>query len=209
MARSLKIVCACLSLAFISSGCVNLKQPSYKIDYFALEYEPLPVANLKPLPHVLKVTRFRAAPVYNTTQMIYRNGPFRREAYTYHKWRTNPGDLVSSLLERDIQRSGLFKAVISHESRLSASYVLEGSVDEFLESDTEGALQAILTVSTTLVAARERDITKSVLFQKAFHAAMPCEEKSPKAFAEAMSQAMAQVSQDIIRSLHTHLKFRD
>ena len=206
MACSCRLVIVCLSFAFLSGGCVNLKQPSYKIDYFALEYEPRSVGNLKPLSHVLKVDRFRAAPLYNTTQMIYRNGPFKREAYTYHKWRTNPGDLVSSLLARDIQRSGLFKAVVSYESRLPASYVLEGSVDQFLESDTDGALQAVLTVSTTLVAAGERDINKSVLFQKAFHAAQPCKEKSPKGLAEAMSQAMAQVSEDIIRSLHAHLK---
>jgi ABC-type uncharacterized transport system auxiliary subunit len=196
-----------LSFAFLV-GCINLKQPSYHIDYFALEYEPRPAGNLNPLPHVLKVNRFRAAPVYNTTQMIYRDRPFKREAYTYHKWRTNPGDLVSSLLARDIQRSGLFKAVVSHESRLSVSYVLEGSVDEFLESNREGVLQAVLTVSTTLMAAGERDLNKSVLFQETFHAAEPCKEKGPQALAEAMSEAMAQVSQEIIRSLYNHLKDR-
>ena len=200
-----KCLVVVLAFAFLA-GCINLKQPSYKIDYFALEYEPRPVGNLKPLSHVLKVNRFRADPVYNTTQMIYRDGPFKREAYTYHKWRTNPGDLVSSLLARDIQRSGLFKAVVSHESRLSATYVLEGSVDEFLESNRDGALQAVLTVTTTLVAAGERDMTKNVLFQKTFHATKPFKEKSPQGLAEAMSQAMAQVSQDIIRSLYDHLK---
>jgi cholesterol transport system auxiliary component len=200
-----KCLAVVLAFAFLA-GCINLKQPSYKIDYFALEYEPRPVGNLKPLSHVLKVNRFRADPVYNTTQMIYRDGPFKREAYTYHKWRTNPGDLVSSLLARDIQRSGLFKAVVPHESRLSATYVLEGSVDEFLESNRDGALQAVLTVTTTLVAAGERDMTKNVLFQKTFHATKPFKEKSPQGLAEAMSQAMAQVSQDIIRSLYDHLK---
>jgi ABC-type uncharacterized transport system auxiliary subunit len=194
-----------LSFAFLA-GCINLKQPSYHIDYFALEYEPQPVGSFKTLSHVLKVNRFRAAPVYNTTQMIYRDRPFKREAYTYHKWRTNPGDLVSSLLVRDIQRSGLFKAVVSHESRLSVSYVLEGSVDEFLESNRDGVLQAVLTVSTTLVAAVERDLNKSVLFQKTFHAAEPCREKGPQALAEAMSLAMAQVSQEIIQTLHDRLK---
>jgi cholesterol transport system auxiliary component len=206
MAYSRTLIIVCLFFASLSAGCMNLKQPSHKIDYFALEYEPRPVGDLKPLSYVLKVNRFRAAPLYNTTQMIYRDRPFKREAYTYHKWRTNPGDLVSALLARDIQRSGLFKAVVSHESRLSASHVLEGSVDEFLESDTNGDLQAVLTVTTTLVAAGERDVTKSILFQKAFHAAKLCREKSPKGLAEAMSQAMADVSQDIIRTLHTRLK---
>jgi ABC-type uncharacterized transport system auxiliary subunit len=200
--KSLVVV---LAFAFLV-GCVNLKQPSYKIDYFALEYEPIPVGDLKPLSHVLKVNRFCVAPVYNTTQMIYRDRPFRREAYTYHKWRTNPGDLVSSFLVRDIQRSGLFKAVVPDESRLVASYVLGGCVDEFLESNRDGAMQAVLTVTTTLVAGGERNIPKNVLFQKTFHVAKPCKEKSPQGLAEAMSQAMAQVSQDIIISLHNRLK---
>ena len=200
-----KCLVVVLAFAFLV-GCVNLKQPSYKIDYFTLEYEPIPVGNIKPLSHVLKVNRFRVAPVYNTTQMIYRDRPFRREAYTYHKWRTNPGDLVSSLLVRDIQRSGLFKAVVPHESMLVASYVLEGSVDEFLESNRDGAMQAVLTVTTTLVAGGERNLPRNVLFQKTFHAAKPCKEKSPQGLAEAMSQAMAEVSQDIIMTLHDRLK---
>ena len=206
MACSQRLFLVCLSFAFLLGGCMNLKQPSYKIDYYAPEYEPPSVDDLKPLSHVLKVDRFRAAPLYKTTQMIYRDQSFKREAYTYHKWRANPGDLVSSYLRRDIQRSGLFKAVISDGSRIPASYVLEGSVDEFLEWDTDGAWQAHLTVSTTLVAAEEPDITKRVLLHKTFHAAKPCKQKNPKGLAQAMSQAMAEVSEGIIRSLHACLK---
>jgi cholesterol transport system auxiliary component len=198
-----------VALALGATACSVLKQPREKIDFYAPEYPPPRVGDLKPLSATLRVERFTVAPLYNTQQMIYRDRSFRREAHVYHRWRSNPGDLLTYFLSRDLRESGLFRAVSPWESQLQTRYALEGSVDEFVEWETEEAWQAVLAVSVTLLAEGEPDVTKKVLFQKTFSSSKPCRQKNPAGFAGAMSEAMAEVSLEIIKSIYSHLNHRE
>jgi ABC-type uncharacterized transport system auxiliary subunit len=187
-------------------GCsMNLKQPMNKIETYILEYDPPVISGLKSFPYVVRIERFSVAPVYNTTQMIYRDRAFNRDAYVYHRWRVNPADLVTYFLSRDMKHAGLFRAVISYDSRSKPSYILEGSVDEFVEWETEEQWYAVLTVDITLMAANEPDISKKILFQKSYSAREVCKKKSPRAYAESMSLAMCRISENVIRDVHDDL----
>jgi ABC-type uncharacterized transport system auxiliary subunit len=186
-------------------ACSNFKQPGHKIDYYTLEYEPPKIQGITALPFVLRVERFSVSPMYNTHQIIYRDRSFRRDAYPYEKWRAAPGDLVTYYLSRDFKHSGLFKAVAPYESRVEPSLILEGSVDDFYEWDSEEGWKAVLTVSTVLLAHPEPDVSKRIIFQKTFHAVMPCKKKTLASLSEAMSEAMAEVSAQVIRTTVQHL----
>ena len=197
-----------LGLSFLPllSGCMKVKHPGHQIEYYTLEYEPPAGTDLVPLPYVVRIERFGVAPTYNTSRIIYREGSFRREAYVYKRWRSNPGDLVTYFLNRDIKRSGLFRAVLPHDSRFPSSFVIEGSVDEFFEWDTTTVWTAVLTLSITLMAENEPDISKRILLQKTYQSREACRSKSPAALAEAMSRAMARVSGEIIKDLHARIR---
>jgi cholesterol transport system auxiliary component len=204
-----KIWIPAIALAFAGTACSTLKQPSQKIDFYTPEYSPPKAGDLKPLSATLRVQRFTVAPLYNTNQMIYRDRSFRREAYVYDRWRSNPGDLVTYFFSRDLRESGLFRAVSPWETELRTGYVLEGSVEEFFEWETEEAWKAVLAVSLTLLAEGEPDISKKVLFQKTLSSSKPCKQKNPVGFAEAMSEAMAEVSREIIKSIYHRLANRE
>lgn len=196
-------------LALILSGaCVTTKQPRNKIDFYTLEYEPPSAVGLSPLPVVIRVERFSVAPTYNTNRIIYRDNSFKRNTYTYHKWRANPGDLITYFLSRDLKLSGLFRAVLTYDSGFPCSHMVEGSVDEFYEWDSGGNWKAVLGVSITLMAENEPDISKRVLFQKTYRATKMCPRKNPAALAESMSMAMSEVSSEIIRDINDCLKGR-
>jgi ABC-type uncharacterized transport system auxiliary subunit len=197
-----------LSLLFLFGGCLNLKQPKNKIEYFTLEYDVPRISGLKPLPVVLRIFRFSVAPVYNTSQIIYREKSFGRDSYAYYRWRANPGDLVTYYLSRDLALSELFKAVLPYDSGFPCSHALEGSVDEFFEWDTDENWKAVLSVSVTLMAENEPVVSKRIVFQKAYRAEKTCDRKSPKALAEAMSRAMAEVSDEILKDIYHHLNKR-
>lgn len=201
-----KIFFLFLGTTLLLESCLNLKQPSHKIEFYTLEYDPPQVADFKPLPLVIRLERFSVAPEYNSERIIYRDKSFKRDAYVYFRWRANPSDLVTSFLSRDIKQSGLFKAVLSFDSRLPSSYLVEGSVDEFFEWDSEERWEAILSVSITLMAENDPDSSKRILFQKNYHTSEPCNQKNPRAIAEAMSQAMSKISKEIIETLYLHLK---
>jgi cholesterol transport system auxiliary component len=187
-------------------ACVNLKQPRTRVDFYTLEYDPPIMEDMDPLPVIIRLQRFGVAPSYNTNRLIYRDDAFEREAYFYHKWRANPGDLVSYFLGRDLRQSGLFNGVISYDSHSPASYMLEGFVDEFLEWDEGNLWYALLTISVTLMVENEPDISKKILFQKTYHAKEPSSKKHPKELAEAMSRAMSKISREVTMDIYMHLK---
>lgn len=198
-----------LGFALILCGCVPSSKPQNKIEFYTLEYSLSQKSGIKSIPAVIRIERFSVAPMYNTTRMIYRDSSFKRSAYVLHKWRANPGNLVTYFLGRDIKQSGLFRAVIPHDSGFPSSYVLEGSVDEFFEWDAVKEWEAVLSLAITLMAHNEPDISKRVIFQKAYRVKKPCKEKHPSALARAMSLAMEEVSGDILEDVYAVLKDRN
>ena len=197
-----------LSLPILFGACVSLKQPVNKIDYYTLEYPSPQIETLHPLPYVIRMDRFTVAPPYNTSQIIYRDQSFKRNAYVYYRWQTNPGATVTTLLKRDIKNSGLFKAVLNPGSRFSSQYMIEGTVDEFFEWDTQNAWKAILTVSIILTEKNKNDIKNRILYQKTYRKAEICQQKKPRAVAEAMSQALSKISKEMIIDVYDCLKTR-
>ncbi len=195
----------CLILFFLAGSCVNFKQPRNRVQHYTLEYASPEITDLKPLPVSLRIERFSVAAVYNTDRIIYRDGSFKRDEYFYHKWRANPGDMVTDFLGRDIRNSNLFKAVLPYGSDAVSSCVLEGSVDEFVEWDTPEGWKAVLAVTVALTAPHEPDVSKRMLFQKTYRAEKPFTEKTPQGLAQAMSLAMGDISMNVIRDIYSVL----
>ena len=200
-----KILYVFMSLVLFAPGCLSLKKPVVKIDYYTLEYDSPDTAFQTRLPFVVRIKRFQVAPVYNSNRIIYSEQKFKRAAYNYHRWRSSPGDLVTYFLARDMRKSNLFKAVLTYDTGFSSSHAIEGIVDEFYEQDEKDLWKAVLSVSITLVKEGEPDVSKRVLFQKKYIAKETCEQKTPIALAKAMSSAMAKISEIIITDIYNCL----
>ncbi len=209
MVRYQNIVVILLGLMLSLTGCLNLKQPKSEIAYYTLEYETAPAANhLALLNEVIRVKQFSVSPVYNSNRIIYRDKSFKRQAYAYYKWRANPADLVTYYLMRDMQISGRFKAVVASNSSFPVSCLLEGTVDDFLESDGEKTWEAVLAVSAALMDENEPDVSRKILFQKSYSTRKPCRQKNPQSLAAAMSLAMSEVASQIIHDIYNVLEAR-
>ena len=202
-----KIVLLFLCLPLFLGACVRLQQPSQKIAYYTLEYDPPAIlGEFDTLPVIIRIERFSAAPTYHSHRIIYRDRSFKRDAYVYHQWRDYPDDMVTYFLNRDMKTSGLFKAVLPPESGLPFSHILEGTVEEFYEWDTESDWKAVLFLSIILTARDEKELPKRILFQKTYSTSKPCARKNPRALAEAMSQAMREVSGEIMDEVYHALR---
>jgi ABC-type uncharacterized transport system auxiliary subunit len=195
-----------LPVLLVAAGCIGPRQPELKIDYYTLEYAPPAFPGMAALPRVLRVQRFQIASDYNGQRIVFRQKAFQRDTYNYHKWRANPADLVSDFLTRDLNESGLFRAVFGPGTRTSATDRIEGSVDEFFEYDEPSTWQARLALTVTLIRENEPDITRRIVFQKRYVEIEPCQTKTPQALAEAMSRAMARASQNITQDVYRALE---
>ena len=205
MCRLIKLYIFIPILFLFLTGCVSLKQPATMVHYYTLEYDP-PVINQKePLSSSIKIERFSVAPVYDTAQIIYRDEPFSRNAYAYHRWRVNPGDMITNLINRDLQNSGLFSSAFSHDTKFKSLYILEGEVEEIYELDEGEYWKGVLKLRVTLTGSNEPDMKKRIIFQKIYNTAEECKKKTPLALVEALSYAMAKLSREIINDIQNNL----
>ena len=200
-----KSVVLIVGISLILGACVNLRQPSNKIEYYILEYDLPLFTEMDQLPYAVSVEHLTVAPMYDTTQIIYKERPFARDAYAYHRWRVNPGDMITSLLNRDIRYSGLFKTVTPYASQYGSQFSLGGEVEEFFEWDTEEGWKAVLSLNISLISVNERDVSKKVLYQKSYRATETCKQNNPGALAEALSLEMSRLSREIIGDVYEHL----
>jgi cholesterol transport system auxiliary component len=208
MSRAKIILILLMGLTLPLTACLDLKQPSNKIEYYSFEYDPPRMADHQSVSHVVKVALFSVSPIYNTRKIIYRDDAYKRAAYDYHKWQANPAELVTYFLARDMRQSGIFEAVVTRNSQFPHTYVLGGSVDKFLESDTQAGWQADLSLNIILMSEHETDVSKKIIFQKSYHISKPCRQRNPRALAEAMSAAMSEASARIIHEVYSHLADR-
>jgi ABC-type uncharacterized transport system auxiliary subunit len=190
---------AILGLVLLLGGC---GKPPMLVQKYVFEY-PSPVIQAStPLEAAIKVEQFSVAQAYNSTAMVYRPNPYKSDAYTYNRWRVNPGYLVTDYLLRDLRNSGRFKAVLPYSSSDKGRFLLEGGVEEIQEIDEPGGWQAVLALHVTLLDLREEEVTRQVVFQKNYRAAEPLTEQTPNGLAQGMSRAMERLSAQIITDVY-------
>lgn len=204
----LPLILAVPLLALPLTGCIDRGKPSPMIESYAFEYPTPSFRDLAPLNQAIKVERFSVAKAYNTPSMVFRPEPFKLDAYAGSRWMVNPGDMVSDWLLRDLRTSGLFKAVFSYRDYEDARFVIQGGVEEFLESDAPDVRSAVLSLSVTLIDLSRPQTPDKVIFQMKYSSVEPMAEPTPEGLARAMSKGMEKVSAKIIRDVYNAVRDR-
>ncbi len=189
-----------LSVSLIT-GCIKRAAPSNIVERYTFEYPSPDFSGIAKTDQTIKVERFSVAKAFNSQSMVFRPEPYQLDTYASNRWMINPGDMVSDYLLRDLRNSGLFKAAFSFRDLEDARYVLEGSVDEFLEIDNESTRTAAITLSITLFDFSRAGLANRLLFQKKYQATEPLTERTPRGLAQAMSTGMGKLSAMIIHDI--------
>jgi len=194
-----------LLIAFLA-GCLGGTAPPPLVRQYALEYTPPRAENVFRTEALLKVGRFSVDRLYIGPAMLFRKGPFQREAYHEQRWRVSPGDMVTDFLKRDLRHAGLFRAVLSARDTEETRFVLEGGVEEFLEVDEGESRKALLVAIVALLDLSAKDVSRRVVFQKTYRCETLFTQEGSAGFAEAMSRAMSQFSGQVITDVEGALK---
>jgi len=174
-------------------------------EFYTLSYEPPARTTGSPMPYVISIEPFSAAPPYDSTRIIFTPGMFKISSYTYHEWMSLPADMATYLLARDIGCAGIVKAVMVGDDRL-ATHRMAGRVDSFLEEDGKDGWNAVLAISITLMKLNENDFTQQICLQKTYKVSEPCSEKNVTGLSGAMSAAMSKISAELVGDLQQTLK---
>ena len=200
--KRLFVITTTVFFIFVLSGCIGGGGPTPMTEQYVIEYTPPVYDNLSRVDESIKVARFSVSRHLNCCSMFYKPAPFKREAYNYHRWRVNPGDMVTDCFLRDLRASGLFRAVFSRHNYKNARFLLEGRVEEFIGLYEQGPGKALLKLNITLLDMDAESITSSVIFQKNYQISEPLKSRTPGELARGMSRAMYSLSEQITRDIH-------
>ena len=180
------------------TGCLGSTGSAPPVRQYVLEYAPPRAADGAGVAETIKVEHFTAARILAGPAMLYRQGPFRLDAYHEHRWRVAPAEMVEDLLRRDLRHAGIFRAVLSPRDAEETRFILEGGVEEFLEVEEAAGRKALLVATLTLLDLSRREVSARVVFQKTYRCEALFKTEGATGFAEAMSRAMTQLSTQVI-----------
>src|SRR4030043_1434591 len=97
-------------LTVLISSCSLGAKPSYLVNQYTFEFPPPILKDLASFSELVRVEQFSVAQTFNTSAMIYKEGPNLRNVDPYNRWRTKPGEMATEYLDRDLHNFGLFQA---------------------------------------------------------------------------------------------------
>jgi len=189
-------------MVVFASGCSFGSKTTYSVNQYTLEYPSPVLKETAQTQSMIKIERFSVAHAFDTSAIVYREGPNLQNLDPYNRWRTKPGDMVTDFLIRDLRHSGLFQAVFSYHQEEETHLLLEGQVNEFLESKEEDGLKAVLSLNVTFFDRSKKDSIQRVVSQRDYRYAEPLEKETYTGLAQAMSKAMEKFSRQIMMDLH-------
>lgn len=198
-----------LLLIGLLSGCLGGTGRTPFVRQYVLEYPPPQGGGRPVVEAVVRVERFSADRMFMGQAMLYREGPFLREAYPAHRWRVGPGDMVTEFLRRDLRQASLFRAVLSERDAEEVRFSLTGGVEEFLESGETNNRKALLTATITLLDLSRKETAGLVVFQKTYRVEAAAAGEGAAGLAAAMSLAMSDLSRQVIADIASALRIAD
>lgn len=193
IARALWI--ARVALIVAAAGCGGRTPPTR---YYALE---LPAAGAGGGGPTIVLEQLSTDEGYDDERMVYRTGRYRLDYYDYHRWSAPPGVIISNYLERGLERSGQFRAVVRDVTR-DAKVVLAGRVVAIEEVDvSKGAWEGHLVVELRLVDTESGDS----LWSEQYDESEPLTRQTPEGLAAAISAAMARIVERAVPAISARL----
>lgn len=194
-----------LALGVATAGCLPFTKSSPRGRDYRLAYaapEPAGAA----YPEVVHVLPFTVAAGYDSQAILYRQGEYRLGRYPHHRWAANPGNLVADLIARDLDATGMFRAVQHARPAVASDLRLAGEVDLFEEGVTREGCAARIAVRI-LLARIHAPPHERILLRRSYAESEPSQCEDAGALARAMSRAVERISGDLRRDIAAVLTF--
>lgn len=110
------------TLVFVGCGSVP------KTRYYTLRVPPPPNTSARKTDFVLQVERFESPAVLRDNRIIFYTSPTQLNFHQYHRWSSDPGELLTEMAMKYFAESGLFQQVYAYPAPVHADYTLRGRV---------------------------------------------------------------------------------
>jgi ABC-type uncharacterized transport system auxiliary subunit len=147
MRRTVTTIVLCIAALAIMVGCGRMRYPNY----YTLNLPTPPDPPASESNHATLAIREFSAPTYLRQGAIaYKTSPEQLGFYAYHRWATDPRDVVTNAVIDRLRASATFARVIPYDGRPDVSYVLSGRLEKLDELDYEGGVKVEIALSAQM-----------------------------------------------------------
>jgi ABC-type uncharacterized transport system auxiliary subunit len=84
-------------------------------------------------------------------RIVYRQSPEQIGFYDYHRWASDPGQVVTGAMMDCVRSAGIFSFVEAYDGQENADYLLSGRLERLDELDYKNGVQVEVTLAAQLV----------------------------------------------------------
>lgn len=182
---------------FCTMGCISFKTEYPKTTYYRLEDRAI-VPFTKTVSEGLLVKPFTIDSEFNTDRMIVMANANEAQPLMYHRWTSEPQELITAHLTHRLQQSGFFGGgVFTPASTVTPMFQLEGHITECLARSTAEGNVVSLRVHCTV---QRADATgkMSVVLQKVYTQNVRRANDGAASIAPAMSEAVSAIGDRLL-----------
>lgn len=181
-----------LGLFFIASGCGLETRDT--IIYHTLNY-PSPDKEFKtPIPHTLMVYRFLLAPDVESDSILTSQPKGSEKPVRIHRWQENPADIITDIVLRDIEASGLFRKVVDQLSNVRYRYALEGTLRDIHGVIKDGQASALVELEVVFTDFDALRPAQKDMLKKTYKVEIPSKDASAESFLAAFDAGVKEIS---------------
>lgn len=142
----------------------------------------------------LKVSQAFSKHTLMTTKMYYIEEDFHEYAFSESEWSQSPNSAVTEAIVRSVRDSKLFKSVQGHKSRSKSDYVLESSIEEYIQHFSRDlkSSYAEIVINFTLVDTKDSQVIKSKMLRQKIRV----EELNAKGGVIALNEGLKEILQE-------------
>ena len=112
-------------------------------------------------------------------------------------WTQDPSVMLTELVIRDLESSGLFQKAVDQTSNVPYRYALEGTIKKFEGTINDSKASGIIEAKIRLIDFETRPVGQSQLLKKDYLIETRSKDDSPKSLAEALDKAAKKLSQEL------------
>ena len=149
MKRNLTAISFVLTALITLSGCGGaVKYPRY----YALHVPPPPDPPAQAgVRSSLAIREFRSPAYLHQGSIVYKASPEQVGFYNYHRWASDPREVVTNAVADRLRAGGNFKQVRLYDGRSDVDYVLTGRLEKLEEIDYEGSIKVEVAISAQMM----------------------------------------------------------
>lgn len=188
--RCLRAAGVVMLAALVSVACASTP----KTRYYTLRLAPPPQAHKPSTRFVLQVEPFDAPDLLQDTRMVFYTSPNELNFHEYHRWASQPGELLRNMAMKYLADTELFRQVYTYPAPVSADFTLRGRLMDlgemkYRKGGKHGEARIVLDLE--LLQAHGNKVVWSARLEQA----APVEKKKVEGFVEAMNVAAQRLLQ--------------